>query len=82
MEPKYFSTVINSLYVTYMRDDDDFLNLYLKSVSGTNNFYGSYIDSTFQLEGRTYDMLTRGAMSKEKKEQRDKKIHMVFEALR
>lgn len=77
MEPKYFSTVINSVYGTCTRDDDDFLNLYLKSVSETNNFYGSYIDSTFQLEGRTYDMLTRSVMSKERKEERDKKIHMV-----
>lgn len=76
MEPKYFSTVINSYYGMYIRDDD-FLNLYLKSVSGTNNFYGSYLDSTFQLEGRSYDILMRARMSKEKKEERDKKIHMV-----
>ena len=81
METKYFSTSINSLYGMYVRDDD-FQNLYLESMSDTNHFYGSYIDSNFQLEGRTYDMLMRSVMSKERKEERDKKIHMVFEALR
>lgn len=48
----------------------------------TLNDYVEYDYNISYLEESCYELLNRTMMSKERREKRDKEIHMVFEALR